>query len=870
MSSIDVPRVFSSDSPGPGDGIQRDRSTLEVGNSGPCSAPAPPSDPSHLQGGADTQRRPLWWNPVSASALTSGQPRHVVGPAGSTGGEGSRVPSHRGGYKGSAAKGQNKRASSAACPDGASDVRPMDGGPAPSSAFASSAPYGVHSALSLAEELEGYVSRCGLDVGGSIMPSPSGGRNSGAVATGGAAGAVSDEAVAELQLQTARKLRQLLSTNRDLLHLVQERNWIPLLLSWLQLHDRPSVQVEALWALTNIAGAGAEQHNSHLLLRHDAVPILVRLLSSPNEEVHEQALWILGSMAGEGAATRDTVLAAGVLRPLVGCLDRHSRSLSLQRIGSWALSNLADGQPRPVLDMHAVLPTLQRLLGSPDAEVLSHACWTLSHLCDGPSAHIQRVVESDLCVLRLVELLMHSSWRVTKPALRTIGNIVCAEDDTDYTEYILDAGAVPCLRQLICHSNREIQKEACWTLSNIAAGTMEQIQTVIESGAMPLLVKLAGSVGTDPEVKSEACWVVLNATSCGSDEQIETLVREGCVGVLGELLNEASMVMMALEGLERVLQVEEVRGRRKGGTACGWRVAAGSEETEGCGGGSLVQPAMIEALERHKSSAISKRASRIWKQHFVSCALCKKSFSKHSSKTHFCNECKCDVCSNCNCVIYHLSYQEEFWAESESRETAAASKAKKKSKKAKKKEKKKAKKKAIEESKDEGEVETEVKKEIQPNKNKVKDVPQQGNSSSGNGANAGCPSRSRSTSSSSSRTTSSMEEEAVLPSRPPPPRLPPAPGGKGKKSQQVGGANDAQALRRPPTAPPSKKEAKGPTIDLVSYLQQTGSILALAKLLDDTEDAGELGPEEYGPEWDEYDAELQMLSRMMLNDPQRV
>ena len=48
---------------------------------------------------------------------------------------------------------------------------------------------------------------------------------------------------------------------------------------------------------------------------------------------------------------------------------------------------------------------------------------------------------------------------MTKPALRTIGNIVCAEDDTDYTQHIIEAGAVPCLRQLIAHNNREIQKE---------------------------------------------------------------------------------------------------------------------------------------------------------------------------------------------------------------------------------------------------------------------------------------------------------------------------------------------------------------------------------------------------------------------------
>lgn len=84
---------------------------------------------------------------------------------------------------------------------------------------------------------------------------------------------------------------------------------------------------------------------------------------------------------------------------------------------------------------------------------------------------------------------------------------------------------------------------------------MEQIQQVLDSGAVPYLVHLARAADTDPEVKSEACWVVLNATSCGSDQQIEYLVQQGCISVLGDLLSETSMVMMALEGLERILQV---------------------------------------------------------------------------------------------------------------------------------------------------------------------------------------------------------------------------------------------------------------------------------------------------------------------------
>jgi hypothetical protein len=51
------------------------------------------------------------------------------------------------------------------------------------------------------------------------------------------------------------------------------------------------------------------------------------------------------------------------------------------------------------------------------------------------------------------------------------------------------------------------------------------------------------------------------------------------------------------------------------------------------------------------------RASRIWKTHFVTCAICSKSFSKHSQEVGFCGECKCYVCVQCNCSVFHLSYQ---------------------------------------------------------------------------------------------------------------------------------------------------------------------------------------------------------------------
>mgnify|MGYP001190559211 CR=1 FL=1 len=45
----------------------------------------------------------------------------------------------------------------------------------------------------------------------------------------------------------------------------------------------------------------------------------------------------------------------------------------------------------------------------------------------------------------------------------------------------------------------------------------------------------------------QACWVILNATSCGSQEQIRKLIDAGCIDILAGLLQMDNMVMMALE-----------------------------------------------------------------------------------------------------------------------------------------------------------------------------------------------------------------------------------------------------------------------------------------------------------------------------------
>jgi importin subunit alpha-1 len=77
---------------------------------------------------------------------------------------------------------------------------------------------------------------------------------------------------------------------------------------------------------------------------------------------------------------------------------------------------------------------MSKLLVSEDEETVSHACWSLSHVIDGPSSPFNENVKPQMTVARcedltkpLLLLLDSPSWRITKPALRVLGNIVCSD-----------------------------------------------------------------------------------------------------------------------------------------------------------------------------------------------------------------------------------------------------------------------------------------------------------------------------------------------------------------------------------------------------------------------------------------------------------
>ncbi|KAK2410706.1 importin subunit alpha-2 [Trifolium repens] len=248
--------------------------------------------------------------------------------------------------------------------------------------------------------------------------------------------------------------------------------------------------VQAGWILTNIAAGTSE--NTKVVIDHGAVLILVKLLSSPNDDVREQAIWALGNVAGDFPRYRDLVLSYGALIPLLSQFNERTKS-SILRIATWALLNFCRGKPQPPFEqVRPALPALAR---------------------QHPSSDCGQYM-----------------WQTGGAPLEPISFF-----DDMQTQVVINHRSLPCLLRLLTdyHWNN-IKKDACRTISNIAARNSEKIQAIIDAGLIAPMVNLYKNAEFD--IKKEIVCALSNATCGATNEQIKYLASLDYIKALCDLL----------------------------------------------------------------------------------------------------------------------------------------------------------------------------------------------------------------------------------------------------------------------------------------------------------------------------------------------
>jgi hypothetical protein len=98
------------------------------------------------------------------------------------------------------------------------------------------------------------------------------------------------------------------------------------------------------------------------------------------------------------------------------------------------------------------------------------------------------------------------------------------------TQAVINAGGIPALKELLHNRKREIRREACWALSNIAAGNTMQIQALLNENLFSIVRPFMQSEQSD--FAKDAIYFIVNIFNSGSSEHIK---QNSSIGILQEL-----------------------------------------------------------------------------------------------------------------------------------------------------------------------------------------------------------------------------------------------------------------------------------------------------------------------------------------------
>ncbi|CAD8215040.1 unnamed protein product [Paramecium octaurelia] len=117
-----------------------------------------------------------------------------------------------------------------------------------------------------------------------------------------------------------------------------------------------------------------------------------------------------------------------------------------------------------------------------DETQIMYACWGLNYLSNNDDG--QQYFSIKPAVVQKLTLLLNSqNESLIIPALKTIGNILTGNDVQKAK--VLNTGVLKPFEMLLSQNYSEvIQREVCWSFSNIVAGTLAQVNQILKNDSL--------------------------------------------------------------------------------------------------------------------------------------------------------------------------------------------------------------------------------------------------------------------------------------------------------------------------------------------------------------------------------------------------
>jgi Atypical Arm repeat/Armadillo/beta-catenin-like repeat len=365
-------------------------------------------------------------------------------------------------------------------------------------------------------------------------------------------------------LDIVQDVRRIFGDNKDPpIDKLLAHGLLPCVGSLIRTQKDAKILYEAIWCLINVSSSHVSSH-VEAVFASGIVPVIANLIVHHNVGVTEQAIWFIANMAGENVEYRDIILKmTKVTNGLLYHLQYPS-NVSIVSTAAWAVSNLFRGQPNYLLqtDLAAccippLVGTLLSGVGRAKASELVDLTNALCCIVESSAEATNLVIEEGIVPVLVKSIQYYSELPETAilliPSIKILWLI--ASGTQQQTDQVVQSGFVKCSLKLLESSNKGVQRHVLLTLSNIAAGTHDQINVLVQQLALVKeIVYLA--LHSSADVKKEALWTLSNIITQGKLRHANRLVNVGCIPTFCDFLatpNDNTLVMIVLEAIEKLL-----------------------------------------------------------------------------------------------------------------------------------------------------------------------------------------------------------------------------------------------------------------------------------------------------------------------------
>lgn len=200
-------------------------------------------------------------------------------------------------------------------------------------------------------------------------------------------------------------------------------------------------------------------------------------MQSPHLKVAEQSAWTLANIVGEGVNLRNLVIKMGFL-DLVLQITQNATNLCiplLQNI-TWLMINMVRSkeEPLPIEDCMKSINILRSLMIKfNDPKIVADSLWGLSFLIDSSQNNANIVIESNIATVA-IGFINQTDTKIKLGIIRCVGNMAAGPDV--HTDYVCNLNMGQSFPDLLDCEDIKIVQETLWLISNIVAGTREQMR----------------------------------------------------------------------------------------------------------------------------------------------------------------------------------------------------------------------------------------------------------------------------------------------------------------------------------------------------------------------------------------------------------